>query len=382
MFLLVGLVAGLGVTLVWKYRGSDRQPRRGSEAPATVQPIQSSPVAGITGEVNPAPPTTNAPAMTVLGLATGRSPEAVRASLDSLRRHIAALPTDAASREIREALDAGTDALTGMEFKLAANGALAQAPTLRVFLLDQLSQIDPMAAAAYAEKILSSPGSPDEWAVSMRSYAMVRQDAESRAFLQQKFREMLAQDSWRGAPSVGFLEAFDVAVHTGGRELVPDLTTLVRNKDNRAVAHAAYLALDRLTIREPATMLAELQNQPEAMTGREVTRANFFARANMGDPQQREIVEAYLLDPRLSPLELQAFAGVFPNANYMVSPNLITKVITPERGTLAVRDRLALDTVNQWLADPRFEKVKPQLEKVRQRLDMFVRQASGGTQQQ
>jgi hypothetical protein len=382
IILLIAVAAGMGL-LVWRYRNGERQHSGDGGVGVTNRPVRRTEpprvVSGM-GESMRAQPSTNSSAATVLKMAAGRPTEVGRATLEELRRHIASLPTNAASREIREALDSRTDAPTGMEFKLAANGALAQAPTLRVFLLDQLAQVDPAAAAVYAEKILRSPDSADEWAVSMRSYALVRTDAESHLFLQQKFREMIAQDSWRSAPSVGFLEAFDVAVHAGGKELLPDLTALVRDKDNKAVAHAAYLALDRLTITDPATVLAELQRQPESMEGREATRANFFARADVGDPRQKAVVENYLLDPRLSPAELQTFAGLYPNANYMISQNLLTRTATPDHDRLAARDRQALETVNQWLAEPRFEKLKPQLEKIRQRLEMFVGQAAGGAQ--
>ena len=376
---VVALAVGVGL-LIWRHQDGNRQPLRARGGQVTNQGVQ------VANPAKKAEPTqaSAAPATSVataLRRAAARSAVFGRADLENLRRHIASLPTDAASREIRAALDTHADAATGLGFKLSSNGTLTQAPTLRTFLLDQLAQLDPKAAAAYAERILSSPDSADEWAVAMRSYALARTDPESRVFLQRKFREMIAQDSWRSAPAVGFLESFDVAVHLGGTELLPDLTALIRDKNNQAVAHAAFLALDRLTINEPATTLAELQRQPDAMAGREATRANFFARANVGDPEQRTLIENYLLDPKLNAVELQTFAGVFPNANYMVSPNLLTRVVTPDHVALAIRDRLSLDAVNQWLADPRFVNVKPQLQKVQQRLDMFVRQATAQTGQ-
>ena len=121
-------------------------------------------------------------------------------------------------------------------------------------------------------------------------------------------------------------------------------------------------------------MLGEMLRQPEAMKGHEGTRANYFARANVQDEQQRRVLEGYLLSPWLSPGELEAFAGVYPNGNFMISHNLLTKTLTLDRATLARRDRRALEVVNDWLADVRFEKVKPHLESVRRRLEVFVEQ--------
>lgn len=61
------------------------------------------------------------------------------------------------------------------------------------------------------------------------------------------------------------------------------------------------------------------------------------------------------------PTELQSFAGVFPNANFMISHNLLTQNVTLDGETLRQRAQAALAVVNQWLVDPRFEKVKPAL---------------------
>ena len=166
-----------------------------------------------------------------------------------------------------------------------------------------------------------------------------------------------------------------MAVFLGGTGLVPALTELVRKQDNPAVAHAAYLALDRLAINEPVTLLGALAAAPDLMQGREQTRANYFARADVRDPQQRQVLENYLLDPRTSPQELQQFAGLFPNANFMVSQNLLTPTPTPDHAALTGRDAASLQVVQDWLADARFAKLQPQLQRAGQRLEDFARQA-------
>ncbi len=180
---------------------------------------------------------------------------------------------------------------------------------------------------------------------------------------------------WQQNPSTGYLEAFDVAVFLGGTGLVPALTELVRMQDNPAVAHAAYLALDRLAITEPAALLGALEADSNLMQGREQTRADYFARADVRDPQQRQVLESYLLDPRTSPQELQQFGGVFPNANFMVSQNLLTPTPTPDHAALTSRDAASLQAVQAWLADPRFASLQGQLQRVEQRLEGFARQA-------
>ncbi len=247
---------------------------------------------------------------------------------------------------------------------------------MRTFLLDHLAKIDPAAAAACARTILSTFQSPDEWALALRNYALGSTDADGRAFLQQKFRELLRYEPWQKEPSVGFLEAFDVAVHCGGTELVPDLAELLRQKENPAVAHAAYLALDRLVIQDAAAVLARLQSEPDLMQGREETRAGYFARADVSQPAQRQVLEAYLLNPGLASAELEKFARLYPNANFMVSRNQLSPTATPDGTSLKARDAEALRVAQNWLEDPRFASLKPQLEQIRRRLETFVQQAN------
>lgn len=304
--------------------------------------------------------------------------KAAGSQLAELRATLAAMPAHEAVAEIRRLLDSRADAPTRLGFKVAPGGGLAEAPTLRTFLLDELARLDPAAAAEYAKIILARKDSPDEWAVALRNLARGDTTPEGRALLEQKTGELLRHEPWQREPSVGYLEAFDTAVFLGGTNLMPALSDLLRRKDNQAVAHASFLTLDRLVINDPVPTLAALQAAPDWLEGRAQTRANYFARADVRDPRQREILEQYFSDPKVSAVELEAFAGTFPNANYMISPNLLTPSPTPDGATLAARDAESLRTVQQWLADPRFVTQRPALEKIRRRLEEFARQAQPG----
>jgi hypothetical protein len=302
----------------------------------------------------------------------------MRQEVAGLRKELAALPRDAAVAAIRAFLDSKEDAATGLGFRLAASGSLDEAPTFRTFLLDELGRLDPAAAAEYAKVVLASMDSPDEWAVALRNLAWGDGSAEGRSMLRQKTAEMLQYGSWQQNPSVGYLEAFDVAVYLGGTDLLPALSSLVRQQDNPAMAHASFLALDRLVINDPADVLAALEAAPDLMQGRESTRADFFARADVRDPNQRQVLESYLLNPAISAAELNTFAGVYPNANFMISPNLLTQNTTPGHDTLVSRDAQSLAVAQQWLADPRFANLAPVLTRITQRLQGFMAQANQG----
>jgi hypothetical protein len=279
--------------------------------------------------------------------------------------------------EVRKFLDSKVDAPTRLGFKLASNSMLDDAPTLRTFLLDELGRLDPAAAAEYSKTVLASADSADEWAVALRNLALGDTSPEGRALLQQKMQELLQNTAWQQNPSTGYLEAFDVAVYLGGTNFVPTLSTMIRSQDNPAVAHAAFLAMDRLVLNNPAMMLQTLSAAPELMQGREQTRADYFARSDPRDPQQRQILEKYLQDTTVSTAELDAFGGIFPNANYMISPNLLTQSATPDRDALQRRDAESLALARQWAGDPRFARAAPGLQNVIKRLEGFAAQAKG-----
>jgi len=243
-------------------------------------------------------------------------------------------------------------------------------------MLDELARLDPAAAADYSKMILASKDSPDEWAVALRNLAWGNTSTDGHTLLEQKTAEMLQYEPWQQNPSTGFLEAFDTAVYLGGTNLMPTLTELVRKQDNPAVAHASFLALDRLVINNPTTTLTALLADPNSMQGRETTRADYFARADVRDPQQKQVLENYLLNPKTTSAEIDAFAGIFPNANYMISPNLLTQAQTPDRATLVNRDAESLLAVQGWMTDPRFAQLLPILQKMQARLAGYVQQES------
>jgi len=292
--------------------------------------------------------------------------------LAGLRTWLAQMSREEAIAMICAFLDTGKDCATGFGFHLQADGSLSEAPTFRVFLLDRLTDLDPNSAAAYADRIFESYDSADEWAVCFRACA--RANPGDKTYLENKLRQLLEHEPWRQSPSTGYLEAFDVAVYLGKTNLVPQLCSLLADANNPVVARAAYLAIDRLVLSQPAGVLQLLQTEPSLMTGRELTRSGYFSRADVRDPNQLRVLEEYLL--RASLAEVDKFAAIYPNANFMVSHNLLTQCETPDHGTLKDKDSAALAAVKHWQTDPKFDRIKPQLGNIRARLEMFARQGN------
>ena len=368
-FFTIAVSAGLFVAgAVWWLA----YPHAGSPARVAPSISEANGPASASNAIPPSPPISAQLDSFRTRLEASPDPETSRRILAELRDLLGSLPPRVASREVQSFLASTEDAATKLDVTIEAGGGLGDASSLRVFMLDYLGRIDRQAAGAVAAQVLSNYTKPDEWAVSLRNYAWANPGAEGEAFLQAKARQLLGNADWLKEPSAGFLEAFDAIVYAHGTALLPDLTGIVRDKDNPAAAHAAFLTLDRLTIDAPATMLKQLVDQPEMMAGREQTRANLVARADIGEPTQRALVEQYLLDPARDPQELATFASLYPNANYMISNNLLTPVVTPTGEQIAAQDRAALKVIEQWQADPRFERLNPLLAQMHTRVAAFV----------
>lgn len=289
-----------------------------------------------------------------------------------LRQWISSRSKEEAVGAIRRFLASGQDAPTGQGFKINSDGSLRQAPTARTLLLDTLGQLDPPQAAAAALEILQQKGSPDEWAVAMALCARANADPASLAFLQQKVEEMATYQPWQQNPSVGFLEAFNVFVYTDDTEFVPQLSQFASNQENPGLAHAAFLTLDRLVQIDPVDTLGTLQDDPSLLSGRAAAEGNLFARADLRDPGQAALLADYLLSPDRTPTELTAFAGVFPNENFMISDNLLTPSPPLSNAEVLARYQAAQQTVNQWLQDTRFSNLWPQFQQIQARLDRIL----------
>ena len=296
--------------------------------------------------------------------------------LGELRRLLEAMPADERRRWLTEFLDSRRDADLGGQFGVGPAGDLTTSPSLRVWLLNEITRLDPAGAAALGRQVLAGMDSPDEWAVALRAVALGDASADGRTLLKAKTLALLGHAPWQEQPTSGYLHAFDVAVHLKDREFAPVLSNLLRQTNQPALAHAAFLALDRLTMAAPVDFLRELQTNPEWLNGRETTRAGYLARADATDPAQRGILEQYLLDPRRNEEELNVFATTFPNASLFLSHNLLTRQATFDGRQLVRRDAATLAIVRQWLTEPRFAARRAQLLIVEARLNEFLSQAS------
>ena len=293
-------------------------------------------------------------------------------TLKDLQARLKEMPRDEALAWIRSFLASGQDQSTGLAFEIGPGGALTGWPTLRVFLLDALLAIDPAAAATLSRGILQAPTTADEWALALRNVGKAETTAEANAYLRERTEALIANPSWQANPSVGYLNAFDVLVHTRATASTPLLSGLIQQKDRRDLAHAAFLTLDSLVQADPPAVLSQLAADRALQQSRPEMVAQEFARADLRDPAQRALVQAWLLDPARTAAELDNFAAVYPNNNRFVSNNLLTAGVPLAGADLAQHDREVLEIINSWTKDPAFQPIAAQLGVMSTRLNAFI----------
>ena len=250
-----------------------------------------------------------------------------------LRRELFANPV-AGIAAIRRFLATHEDAATGQHFAVAGGGVLSGAPTLRLFLLDLLGQLSRQLrqgdGAAVAREILAKKDSPDEWALALRNLAW--DEPKSRPFLAQKMHEMLAYEPWLATPTSGMLEAFDVVVYSGDATFVPTLAELARG-ENPPLKRAATVALDRLAESSTLAVMNFLNANPATIGDLPFVRADYFAKADLADAQQREAVERYLDRGDIAASEKTKFLHAVATPGSFVSDSLLTTSAPPDDGS-------------------------------------------------
>ncbi len=285
---------------------------------------------------------------------------------------LGALPPEERTVQILQFLESGEDATTGMEFRVASGGVLAESPSVRVAALDWLGQLDPVAAADYAEHIFEASNSSDEWAVALRNLGR-SPGAQANPLFQQSVRQLIVREDWRTSPTRGYAEALDSVVLLGDLSLIPE--TLKAAQDSPDIAPLIPVVLDNLILGQPSTALPFLTQDADLFREETALRASLVARADVRDPAQRKAVEDYLLEVNASSEELARFGHLFPLFNRFLGQHLMTVDQPCTIREQASIDDAALTAVVQWKGDSRFGGVASMLDEVEQRLRSHVESA-------
>ncbi len=267
---------------------------------------------------------------------TGQAWTLLRALREGIRK---APEEEAAAAAIIGFLKSGADTPLGLPFTVGPDGMMDAVPTLRIALLDLLPSLDPLAALQVAREIMAKPTSPDEYALALRNLAWNDLNGDLRDELSARFLDLL-KTPWLDQPSAGFLEAFDIAVEIGGTPMFDRMVTLAREaKSNPAASRATFLSLDRMVLRDPALLQTALSADARWMDFAPQQRASLLSRLDITQPGQRDLFRRYLSSTSHAAGELDYFAKIFPNGNFLYGHRLVTTDdATPTIGEIAAAD--------------------------------------------
>lgn len=301
--------------------------------------------------------------------------------LSTLRADLHRPAPEIAGAAVEAFLAAGGDAETGESFAIARDGFLAAAPTVRTLVLDELERLDRTRALAAARSVLDAaaeaPGSAEEWAVALRiaGRAGVADTPEGRKWFRGRVQALLARPEWLGAPTAGFLHAFDAAVFAGDLATADRLAELTDSRQLPAVQYAARLALDRLVIEEYAEVAGHLLTQATRLSSQPGFRASLLARGDVRNAGDRAVLVRFLLDAGTGDEDLRAWAEGFPNHSRHAANHLMTGNAPLAASERALIDRASLAAVREWRQDRRLARAAPYLAPLEARLTDTVARA-------
>ena len=246
--------------------------------------------------------------------------------LRELRDAIRQAPEEEAAAAIVAFLKTGDDAPTGLPFVVGPDGMMEVVPSVRLALLDLLPSLDPVAALTVARELMDQRTSADEYALALRNMAWNDLDGDLRDELAGRFMELL-KSPWLDQPSAGFLEAFDIAVEVGGSPMFDRLVSLAGEaiaNPNISASRAAFMSLDRMVVRDHALLTTAFATNPGWMDFAPQQRASLMSRLDIAEPRQRDVFSRYLSATPHAAGELEYFAKIFPNGNYLHGHRLVT----------------------------------------------------------
>ena len=293
--------------------------------------------------------------------------------LQELTANFLAADPDKASATLLAFLRSGQDLATGLDFVIG-EGGLEEWPSLRAFLLDLLGKVDPEEAARYARaKVIPAKNSTVEYAVSLRILWNHGGAQEASPELTQAWLGLLQKPDWSVRPGAAWMESLDFAGRLPAALPVfvgAATEWLAAPAASEGKAEAAQLALERSARNHPVETMGTLMQNPAWLSqGRgPAIRASLFARADLADPKQAEILDRYLssLDPG-SP-EATAFSKAFPYRKFSVSPGLsgFPDLQTPEE--IRTSNLAAAEFFQRAVAEGRYPGLRDEIAQIQARL--------------
>ncbi len=282
--------------------------------------------------------------------------------------------SEQASRLI-DFLESGNDAATGLRFDLGSGGRLLAAPTLRVYALGLLGELDPDAAARYAIRIFDQSHSPDEWALALRNYGRRLENGSDPLVFDERIRDLLTREEWYASPTDGYLEAFDAAVFSGRGEWAIHFEQLFERQLSPRLSKASFMAFESLAAHRPLEVAAALGSTLPPSDSISPLRVAAFARLDPREHLHVDLLEQFIGALKPGSESSAIFFNLFPHANSFAGHYLLTT--SPNRSLYeqAAIDQNALHLVTRWTEEGRFPAFQKELIELQKELEQFTEAA-------
>jgi hypothetical protein len=363
LFLVAALIVGI-LSFWLELKPASTAARRAAASPLPPLAATGSP---LPARATPAPQTASLREAIGALLAKLRNGKGEAEDLGALKKLLLNSEPHQAMEAILAFLKSGQDAPTGAGLIVGPGGALSDASTLRVFLMDLLGQLARQTgtdtADSLARAVLETKTSPDEWAISLRNVGWSEPNA--KAYLSGKLREMLAEPSWTASPSAGLLESFDVIPYSGDPAFVSQLADLSQNGAS-SIQRAALVALDRLSETAPLEVMDYLNANPALISDHPLRRADYFAKADVTQPAQQAALENYLDRGDVGVDEKTKLLNELASPASFVSDTLLSAAPAPDDGIAHQQAYSAL--LGRWMSTSRFPALQGVMQQVQTRL--------------
>jgi hypothetical protein len=193
-----------------------------------------------------------------------------------------------------------------------------------------------------------------------------------------RLHQFIADIEWIEQAPRSWLEGFDIIGAVRSNQFLPDLSAIAEaSGSSRGSQFAAFLAADRLTMASPVEALGALNSDPSLFAGQPNVRAGLFARADVREENQRQLLENYFARHDVSPAERASFADLFPLYDLAVSQNLLTRPASRAMSDMIAQDKVTVAQIDRWLAQAEFEGWHSVLKEVRSKLESQLAHVGG-----
>ncbi len=366
----------IGLVFLWPYLGGPRSARRAPD-PAEGAHMLSAADAGRDALIKAAAEAAQASVTGRWEMIVERARAAAAAGPDRLPVFIWTLFTAFDALEAREQegalrafFETGRDVRFGEVFTVARGGWLMDWPTLRVALLDYVSQRRPELARDLAIQVLQArPDEPGEWALAMRELVRGVPLDQWSSLVRVRLREFIHDRDWSARGSASWMEGFDILVAAGTAEALRDLGTISTESASRSARFVAFLTADRLVMTAPAACLMTLNRDPSLFSGATGVRAGLFARGDLRDPTQLAELVTYFDRGDVGPGERAQFAAAFPQLSSAPTHRLLTEPVVRSEEEIQQAEAAVCQQIEIWLHENRFPAWADAFGEIKRRLE-------------